>query len=121
MTLLAQERCASLDKNPAPLAESEKERLKEQVPDWRVEIAAGVPELKRVFPFKEYRKALDFVRKVGELAEEEDHHPAMTVERGSVTVRWSTHSIRGLHRNDFVMAAKTDGLHEPGPLPGIHK
>jgi 4a-hydroxytetrahydrobiopterin dehydratase len=55
-------------------------------------------------------QALDFTNKVGGLAEEEDHHPAILTEYGKVTVVWWTHAIKGLHRNDFIMAAKTDQL-----------
>ena len=118
---LAQEKCVPLEKNVSPLPETEQIRLREQIPDWRIEPYEGIPALQRVFPMPDYRKALDFVRKVGELAEEEDHHPVMTIEWGAVAVRWSTHSINNLHRNDFIMAAKTDELYEVRPLPGIHK
>jgi 4a-hydroxytetrahydrobiopterin dehydratase len=48
---------------------------------------------------------------VGEVAEAEDHHPALLTEWGKVTVTWWTHAVKGLHRNDFIAAAKTDQLH----------
>jgi pterin-4a-carbinolamine dehydratase len=76
---------------------------------WRIS-----PGLQRVFKFKNFAQALDFTNKVGDLAEAEDHHPALTTEWGKVTINWWTHKIRGLHRNDFIMAAKTDGLYSPG-------
>ena len=57
-------------------------------------------------------QALEFTKKVGALAEEEGHHPAPLTEWGSTTVTWWTHKITGLHRNDFIMAAKTDELYQ---------
>ena len=57
-------------------------------------------------------RSLDFALRVGRAAEEEGHHPLLTVEWGKCTVVWWTHKIRGLHRNDFIMAAKTDRLYE---------
>ena len=70
----------------------------------------GIPRLERVLTFPDFAAALEFTNAVGRLAEEQDHHPAILTEWGRVTVTWWTHKIRGLHRNDFVMAAKTDAL-----------
>ncbi|MBV9691739.1 MAG: 4a-hydroxytetrahydrobiopterin dehydratase [Ktedonobacteraceae bacterium] len=67
--------------------------------------------LERVFTFKNFVEALAFSNKVGELAEQEGHHPALLSEWGKVTVTWWTHAMKGLHKNDFVMAACTDQLH----------
>ena len=64
-----------------------------------------------MFRFDDFAKALAFTNALGQLAEEEDHHPALLTEWGRVTVTWWTHKIRGLHRNDFVMAAKADELY----------
>ena len=61
--------------------------------------------------FKNFVQALAFTHRVGELAEEQDHHPALLTEWGKVTVTWWTHAVKGLHRNDFIMAAKTDELY----------
>ena len=69
------------------------------------------------YPFPDFAQALAFTQKVGELAEEERHHPALLTEWGRVTVAWWTHKIRGLHRNDFIMAAKTDRLRSKVPEP----
>ena len=66
-----------------------------------------------VFSVDDFAQALEFTNKVGELAEEEGHHPALLTEWGRTTVTWWTHKIRGLHRNDFIMAAKTDELYQP--------
>jgi 4a-hydroxytetrahydrobiopterin dehydratase len=67
-------------------------------------------QLERRFEFPDLAQALVFTDKVGELAEFEGHHPRLITEWGSVTVTWWTHKIKGLHRNDFVMATKTDRL-----------
>jgi 4a-hydroxytetrahydrobiopterin dehydratase len=69
-------------------------------------------ELERTFKFKDFAEALAFTHQVGVIAEAEDHHPTLITAWGIVTVSWRTHKIRGLHRNDFVMAAKTDQLYQ---------
>ena len=84
--------------------------LLQQLPEWRVENIAEIPQLIKVFTFKNFVEALAFTNQVGELAEEYDHHPALTTEWGRVTVRFWTHKIGGLHRNDFILAAKTDAI-----------
>jgi 4a-hydroxytetrahydrobiopterin dehydratase len=84
--------------------------LHPQVPDWHVVDRDGIKRLERVFKVKDFAAALAFTNKIGEIAETEGHHPALLTEWGRVTVTWWTHKIRGLHRNDFIMAAKTDRL-----------
>ncbi|MBE3560224.1 MAG: 4a-hydroxytetrahydrobiopterin dehydratase [Ktedonobacteraceae bacterium] len=93
----------------APKATDEEiaEYLK-QLPAWVVVEKDGIKRLERVFKFKTFVEALSFTNKVGALAEEEGHHPALLTEWGKVEVAWWTHKIGGLHRNDFIMAAKTD-------------
>jgi 4a-hydroxytetrahydrobiopterin dehydratase len=90
------------------------QQLRPQVPDWQVVEEGGVKRLQREFKFKNFVQALDFTNQVGELAEEEGHHPALLTEWGKVRVTWWTHKIKGLHRNDFVMAAKTDEAYAEG-------
>ncbi|MFN2184650.1 MAG: 4a-hydroxytetrahydrobiopterin dehydratase [Anaerolineae bacterium] len=85
--------------------------LKAEVPDWRVVEQDGVKRLRRVFKFEDFAQALAFTNRVGEMAEEEGHHPVLVTEWGKVTVTWWTHKIGGLHQNDFAMAAKTDRLY----------
>jgi 4a-hydroxytetrahydrobiopterin dehydratase len=70
----------------------------------------GIQRLERAFNFPDFADALVFTNAVGDLAEQEGHHPALLTEWGSVAVTWWTHKIRGLHQNDFIMAAKTDQL-----------
>jgi 4a-hydroxytetrahydrobiopterin dehydratase len=84
--------------------------LAAEIPEWRVVAEDGVERLERTFRMPSYRAGLGFTLAVGRLAEAADHHPAILTEFGRVTVRWWTWTVRGLHRNDIVMAAKTDYL-----------
>jgi 4a-hydroxytetrahydrobiopterin dehydratase len=88
--------------------------LLRQVPDWKLVERGSILRLERNFRFRNFAEALSFTNHVGALAESEGHHPAILTEWGQVTVTLWTHAIRGLHRNDFVMAAKIDSL---VPLP----
>ena len=72
----------------------------------------GLKRLERSFDFQDFAEALAFTNRVGQIAEEEGHHPDILTEWGKVTVSWWTHKIGGLHKNDFIMAAKTDSLYQ---------
>jgi 4a-hydroxytetrahydrobiopterin dehydratase len=108
-TLVASKCTACRAGEPTVTAE-EIAALHPQVPDWQVVDRDGIKRLERVFKVKDFAAALAFTNKIGEIAETEGHHPALLTEWGRVTVTWWTHKIRGLHRNDFIMAAKTDRL-----------
>ena len=107
---LTTEKCIPCHGGAPPATEAEIARWKPQVPDWQLVKRDGIRRLERVFTFKDFAGALAFTNRVGALAEAEGHHPALLTEWGCVTVTWWTHAIRGLHRNDFVMEAKTDAL-----------
>lgn len=92
--------------------DAEIRELHPQTPEWNIVERDGIPLLQRIFKFKNFADALAFTNKVAALAEQQDHHPRLVTEWGRVTVQWWTHVIRGLHRNDFIMAAKTDELVE---------
>lgn len=81
-----------------------------QIPEWEVFEVGGVKRLTRQYKFNNFVTALEFTNKVGMLAEQEDHHPAILTEWGKVTVTWWTHAVSGLHINDFISAAKTDQI-----------
>ena len=108
MNDLTQIKCVPCRGGEPTVTEAEMAEYRLQVPDWQVVEREGVKRLERVFKFKNFAQALVFTNRVGELAESEGHHPAILTEWGKVTVTWWTHKIHGLHRNDFVMAAKTD-------------
>ena len=82
----------------------------DQLPEWELLEIDGVKRLTREFKFRNFAEALQFTNQVGELAEQEDHHPAILTEWGKVTVTWWTHVVNGLHLNDFISAAKTDQI-----------
>jgi 4a-hydroxytetrahydrobiopterin dehydratase len=107
---LLAERCIACRRDAPRVTDEEAAALAPLIPDWRREEHDGVPRLVRTFRVPTFRDALAFTQHVGELAEEEGHHPMLRTEWGKVTVSWWSHKIRGLHRNDFIMAAKTDAL-----------
>jgi len=109
---LAAEKCIPCRGGIPPLTEAEIRELLPQIPAWEVVERNGNPLLQREFKFRNFSDALTFTNKVAALAEAEDHHPRIITEWGRVTVQWWTHVIKGLHRNDFIMAAKTDEAFE---------
>lgn len=107
---LTSERCVACRRDSPQVTDAEIATLTRETPDWQVVERDGIRRLERVFHFPGFVDALAFTNRVGALAEAEGHHPALLTEWGRVTVSWWTHKIRGLHRNDFIMAAKTDAL-----------
>jgi len=73
-------------------------------------IEEPINKIQKIFSFKSYKDSVDFSNKVASLADDEDHHPQIVLEWGKVTVIWWSHKIKGLHKNDFICAAKTDKL-----------
>jgi 4a-hydroxytetrahydrobiopterin dehydratase len=110
ITTLNQQSCEACRADAPRVSDLELAELIKQIPAWSPITVNGILQLQRVFTFKSYSHALAFTNAVANIAEQEDHHPAVLLEWGKVTVTWWSHKIRGLHRNDFVMAAKTDRL-----------
>ena len=110
MEPLSKEGCAACRQNSPRVTAYEIVQLKPQIPEWNFIEQAGVPQLERTYKFLDFKSAIAFTNRVGEVAETEGHHPALLTEWGKVTVTWWTHEISGLHRNDFIMAAKTDAI-----------
>ncbi|MDO3721911.1 4a-hydroxytetrahydrobiopterin dehydratase [Marinobacter sp. chi1] len=108
MTDLARQPCVACGKTASRVTEGEKHRLHEKLPGWQILEAKGHEKLYKEFDFKNFAQALSFINRVGALAEEENHHPDIQLGWGKATVSWWTHSIGGLHQNDFIMAARTD-------------
>jgi 4a-hydroxytetrahydrobiopterin dehydratase len=115
MNLIQQKCVPCRGGEPALGLEQIKEYLPE-VPEWELAKRDGVDTLERTFRFRDFAGALAFTARVGAEAEAEGHHPSILTEWGRVKVTWWTHKIRGLHRNDFIMAARTDRLY-PGAAP----
>jgi 4a-hydroxytetrahydrobiopterin dehydratase len=105
---LADESCVPSRADSAPVAQDARADLLALLEDWRVTPHHEVERLVRQFRFANFAEALAFTNAVGAIAESEDHHPALLTEWGRVEVALWTHVIGGLHRNDFVMAAKCD-------------
>ena len=93
-----------------PLNNSEIDTYLTQTQDWKVFESDGIKRMTRQFKFNNFVTALEFTNRIGELAKQEDHHPAILTEWGRVTVTWWTHAVNGLHINDFISAAKTDQI-----------
>jgi len=111
MEALKEMRCVACRSDAPTVTEAEIAELHPQISEWEIVEQDGVKKLTRVFRFDDFAQALAFTTALGQLAEEEDHHPALLTEWGQATVTWWTHKIKGLHRNDFVMAAKADDLY----------
>lgn len=112
MNALATESCVACRPGSPPMTGAEIQTLRARIPHWTVVDRDGVARLERAFSFPNFADALAFTNAVGALAEAAGHHPALTTEWGRVTVGWWTHAVAGLHRNDFVMAAKTDRAYD---------
>jgi 4a-hydroxytetrahydrobiopterin dehydratase len=112
MEALTQMKCVACRRDAPTATDSEIDEFRPQVAEWEIVEPDGIKRLRRVFSFEDFGQALDFTKRVGELAEDEGHHPALLTEWGRTTVTWWTHKIKGLHRNDFIMAAKTDELYQ---------
>jgi 4a-hydroxytetrahydrobiopterin dehydratase len=103
--------CVQVNKQSRTLDASEIETYLVQLPEWEVITSGGMNQLKREYKFSDFLKALEFTNQVGEMAEQEDHHPAILTEWGKVTLTWWTHVVNGLHLNDFICAAKSDQIY----------
>jgi 4a-hydroxytetrahydrobiopterin dehydratase len=110
MAELITEKCTACRRDSPLVTQAERRELKPQIPEWTVTERDGIERLERAFRFTNFAAALEFTNRVGALAEQEGHHPAILTEWGRVAVTLWTHKIRGLHRNDFIMAAKIDSL-----------
>jgi 4a-hydroxytetrahydrobiopterin dehydratase len=108
MTTLAGKTCTPCRGGVPPLPRREAERLLTDTPGWSLD--ADATKIERRFRFDDFAGALAFVEKVAAVAEEEGHHPDIAFGWGYCTVVFQTHKIKGLHENDFIMAAKVNAL-----------
>jgi 4a-hydroxytetrahydrobiopterin dehydratase len=104
---LASKKCVPCKGGVPPLAGKELEELSQQVPQWKV---IDGHHISRVFTFPDFKQALAFVNKVGAIAEEQGHHPDITLSWGKAAVTSWTHKIDGLTESDFILAAKIDRI-----------
>jgi len=108
MTRLAEKHCVPCRGGIPPLIGDELARYAEQLPDWKI---VEEHHVAKSFLFPDFKQALDFVDRVGAVAESEGHHPDLCLSWGKVDVQIYTHKIRGLSESDFILAAKIDALY----------
>ena len=104
---LAAEACQACRPGSPRVSRGDADELLTALPGWEIVAVDGIDTLTAAFSFDTFRAALAFANRVGDLADAADHHPELVVEWGRTRVRWWTHTISGLHRNDFIMAART--------------
>jgi 4a-hydroxytetrahydrobiopterin dehydratase len=107
---LADQPCVPCRAGTAPAGDTEIEDCLRLLPGWEVTRRDGVRRLERSYSVADFATALALANRIGAIADAVDHHPALLVEWGRLTVSWWTHAIGGLHRNDFVLAARCDAI-----------
>ncbi len=112
MDTLTKERCVACRSDSPRVTPAEIAEFTPQIPDWQIVEREGVKQLERTYRFPDFAQALEFTVAIGRAAEEQDHHPTIVTEWGKVKLTWWTHKIKGLHRNDFIMAARSDEIYE---------
>lgn len=110
MSDLIEESCEACRADAPKVSDEELSELIKEIPDWQPITEDNILRLRRTFEFEDYSSALEFTNSIAQMSEVEGHHPAILLEWGSVEVTWWSHKIKGLHRNDFIAAAKTDLL-----------
>lgn len=110
MNLLTTASCEACKKNAPSLSSTELNSLLPEIPDWQLINDNGINKLQQIFTIKNYQQAVKFTLAIAELAEQQGHHPKITLEYGQVSVQWWTHIINGLHKNDVIMAAKSSDI-----------
>ena len=108
---LSKQSCEACRADAPKVSDEDLKMLMPNIPDWQVIVVDGVMQLTREFGFRNFEQAMAFSNRVGDIAETEDHHPAILTEWGKVTITWWSHKIRGLHKNDLIMAARTDEVY----------
>ena len=108
MTELSRQHCEACRADAPKISDAELRELMPKIPDWEVVVVDNIMRLSRDFKFADFVSAMAFSNRVGELAEAAGHHPAILTEWGKVNVSWWSHKIGGLHKNDLIMAARTD-------------
>ena len=112
MNELINKKCEACRMDAPKVTDEEIPSLMSQIPLWDIIEENNIKKLTCLFKFSDYEQSLVFTNKVATLADEEDHHPQITLEWGKVEVIWWSHKIQGLHQNDFICAAKTDRLYK---------
>lgn len=109
---LTDRNCTSCEGDVEPMSPEETKEFLQQLNDWKLENEEPPPKIQREFQLADFVTAIDFVNELAEIAEDEGHHPTMTIDYDTVTVTLWTHAIDGLTENDFILAAKYDEVAE---------
>ncbi|MGC3875339.1 4a-hydroxytetrahydrobiopterin dehydratase [Halomonas sp. GXIMD04776] len=112
MSQLSEQSCEACSLDAPKATQEQIEAFRRDIPEWQLVERDGIMQLERTFKFRNFKQALIFTNRVGDIAEEAGHHPALLTEWGKVTVTWWSHAIKGLHKNDFILAARTDEVAE---------
>ncbi|WFE71699.1 4a-hydroxytetrahydrobiopterin dehydratase [Halomonas sp. M1] len=112
MSKLSQTSCEPCGGNAEPLSPQACQQHLQALPEWQIVKHDGIMKLTKLFSFRNFADALAFTQRVGDLAEQAGHHPVIVTQWGSTTVTWWSHEIKGLHINDFILAARTDEVVE---------
>jgi len=107
---LTEQKCEPCRGGTPPLSQEEARDLLREIPEWTLKENA----IERTFQFKDFKEAIDFVNEVAETADKEDHHPDIHIYYNKVRIELTTHKIKGLSKNDFILAAKIDELIKTG-------
>ncbi len=107
-TTLTHKHCVPCEGGVPRLRGEPAQRLLDELDQWQ--LADDEHHLRRVFVFPDFATALDFINRIGAIAEEEGHHPDLHLSWGRVEAELWTHAIDGLSENDFILAAKIDAL-----------
>jgi len=108
LTALEHRRCKKLRQSTSALTDPDVHRFLSHVVGWKITYTEGCVSIHKRFMFQKYDSVFDFVRSIAAAATIENHHPKLVFEYSLVDVTWWTHSAKGLHENDFIMASKTD-------------
>ena len=111
MEELTKKKCVPCEGGVPPATKEQAEEFLKKLDGWDMIDESDIPKIKRDFKFKNFKEAMEFVNKVADLAEEEQHHPDILIHGwNNVKITFYTHSIKGLHENDFIMAAKVNEI-----------
>ena len=110
-TSLINRKCSVCNINSMAIREDAIDDWMLELPDWQLTQSQSIQQIKRLYSFPNFKKALAFAHEIGKLAEEHDHHPAILIEWGKCQINWWTHMVNGLHENDFILAAKSDVIY----------
>lgn len=109
MNDLTKKHCVPCEGGMPPLPIEKEDELIKQTPDW-ILIRDGTHMIRRMFKFEDFKRAMEFVNKVADLAESEGHHPDIKIVYNKVQLDLFTHSVGGLSENDFIMASKINKM-----------